>query len=99
MRYVLCVLLLAAGASTAFAQNAQTVPAPPPPTLLPQTSTSTSCLITCDTVAATCQNGCIVVGPAVTTSTPGAIPNTAGISSCNLACTTQALVCKQGCTR
>jgi hypothetical protein len=40
-----------------------------------------------------------VVGPAVTTSTPGAVPNTAGISSCNLACTTQALVCKQGCTR
>src|SRR5262249_18637302 len=68
MRDLFCVLLLTAGASAALAQNAQTVPPPPPPTLLPQTATSTSCLITCDTVAATCQNGCIVVGPAATGS-------------------------------
>jgi hypothetical protein len=91
MRYLSCIVLLIAGVSTALAQSAQTVAPPPPPTLLPQTSTSTSCLVSCDTTAMNCQNGCVVVGPVATGTSPNA--------SCTLACTTQALVCKQGCTR
>jgi hypothetical protein len=100
MRYAVRALLVAAAASiaiaqtdVALAQSSQTVQPAPQPTLLPQSSTSTACLVACDTVAMNCANACVVVGP-VTTTTTAASPAT-----CNLNCTSIQLVCKQGCTR
>jgi hypothetical protein len=102
MRYLLCILLALACGSAAGAADrielAQTVQPTvvPPPQLLPQTSTSTACIVNCDTSAMICQNTC--VGSAAQ-STAGGLPNTGGNVQCNLNCTTQQLVCKQGCTR
>jgi hypothetical protein len=102
MRYLLCILLALGGGSAAGAGDrielAQTVQPTvvPPPQLLPQTATSTTCIINCDTSAMICQNTC--VGPTAQ-STAGGLPNTAGNAQCNLNCTSQQLVCKQGCTR
>ena len=99
MRYLLCIVLTAACGSVAGAADrielAQTVQPTvvPPPQLLPQTSTSTTCIVNCDTSAMICQNACVVVGPAATSGPPGSN------AQCNLNCTTQQLVCKQGCTR
>jgi hypothetical protein len=92
MRNVLlsCALLaaLAVSGPAVLAQTGSTVPAPPPPTLLPLVSPSTACLTNCDTSAMNCQTACV---PSLTsTAAPGA---------CNNACTTQQLVCKQGCPR
>jgi hypothetical protein len=106
MRYALCILLAASGSAAfgadriALAQTGTVQPTVvPPPQLLPQTATSTTCIINCDTSAMICQNACIAVGSAAASSTPGSLPNTAGNAQCNLNCTTQQLVCKQGCTR
>jgi len=103
MRYLLllCILPVVLNPSTGIAdedrvihlaQAGQTVQPAPLPQLLPSTSTSTACVISCDTAAMNCLSACVPTTPAVTTTTsaPGA---------CNLACTTQQLVCKQGCTR
>ena len=57
MRYLLCILLALGGGSAAGAGDrielAQTVhpTVVPPPQLLPQTATSTTCIINCDTSA------------------------------------------------
>jgi hypothetical protein len=95
MRYVLRLFVvtvaLSASGEPTLAQTGQTVPPPPPPTLLPTTSTFTSCMVTCDTVAMNCQNACVVVGPAATTTIGG---NT---GACTLGCSSQQLVCKQAC--
>jgi hypothetical protein len=100
MRYVLQlgILLAVLGTSAAFgadlirlAQIVQPTPLPAPQ-LLPQSSTSLTCVINCDTLAMNCQNSCVVIG-AVATSSP------AGTAPCNLNCTTQQLVCKQNCSR
>ncbi len=109
MRYLLCILLAAGATSAAWAADrielAQTGTGTvqptvvPPPQLLPQTATSTTCIINCDTSAMICQNACVAVGSAAASSTLGGLPNTAGNAQCNLNCTTQQLVCKQGCTR
>jgi len=102
MRYAVRALLVAAAASiaiaqtdVALAQSSQTVAPAPQPTLLPQSSTSTACLVACDTVAMNCQNACVVVGP-VSTATAA---TTTSPATCNLTCTSIQLVCKQGCTR
>jgi hypothetical protein len=100
MRYVLQlgIVLAMLGTSAAFgadrirlAQIVQPTPLPAPQ-LLPQSSTSLTCVINCDTLAMNCQNSCVVIG-AVATSSP------AGTAPCNLNCTTQQLVCKQNCSR
>jgi hypothetical protein len=101
MRYAFRVLLVVAAASLALgetdrlalAQSSQTVQPAPLPQLLPQSSTSTACLVACDTNAMNCQNACVVVGPITTTTTP------VTSSACNLNCTSVQLVCKQSCTR
>jgi hypothetical protein len=100
MRYAFRVLFVAAAALVAFgqadrpvlAQSSQTVLPAPQPQLSPLTSTSTACLVSCDTTAMNCQNACVVVGPVTTTAATSA-------STCNLNCSTIQLVCKQGCTR
>jgi hypothetical protein len=100
MRYAVRALLFAAAASiaiaqtdVALAQSSQTVQPAPQPTLLPLSSTSTACLVACDTIAMNCQNACVVVGPISTTTT------TTSSVTCNLNCTSIQLICKQGCTR
>jgi hypothetical protein len=96
MRYVLplWVLLIAAGGSTASAQQGQQqvqpVPASPTPLLLGPNSTA--CLVGCDTQVMNCQNSCVVVGPTTTA-------NPAGNAPCVLNCSNQSLVCKQACNR
>ncbi len=100
MRYVLqlSILLAVLGTSAAFgtdrirlAQIVQPTPQPAPQ-LLPQTPTSLTCMVNCDTLAMNCQNSCVVIG-AVSS------PSSAGTAPCNLNCTTQQLVCKQSCSR
>jgi hypothetical protein len=98
MRYVLSLSILLV-VTAAQAQTGQTVPPPPPPQLPPIASTSTACLVNCDTSAMNCLNACVPVGPGAASTLPGAIPNTTGLSGCSNACATQQLVCKQGCTR
>jgi hypothetical protein len=103
MRYVLevCILLAVVGNSIAHAQQGQqqVQPVPLVPTPLIQSQTSTACLVSCNTQAMNCQNACIVVGPATSTTSPLGIPNTAGTSPCALNCTSQQLVCQQTCNR
>ena len=76
----LSILLALGGTSAVFAADrirlAQTVQPTPiaPPQLLPQATTSTSCLINCDTQAMNCQNSCVVVGPVATPSPAGPAP-------------------------
>ena len=107
MRYVLpvCVLLAAIGNSIAHAQQGQQQVAPVPlvPTPLIQSQTSTACLVNCNTQVMTCQNACVLVGPAPASPTPSItvspVPNTAGTSPCALSCTSQQLLCQQACNR
>jgi hypothetical protein len=96
---VLVAIVLADSGSMLMAQTGQTVPPPPPLQLPPVASTSTACLVNCDTAAMNCLNSCVIVGPAAGSSLSGAIPNTVGSAACNNACSTTQLVCKQGCTR
>lgn len=94
----LTILLVVLGSSAAFgaarvrlAQIVQPTPLPQPQ-LLPQTSTTLTCQINCDTLAMNCQNSCVVVGAVSGASAAGTAP-------CNLNCSTQQLVCKQSCSR
>jgi hypothetical protein len=88
MRYLLA-LCIALAASDLMAQSSQTVPAPPL-TLLPLSSTATTCQTSCDTQAMNCVSSCVPIGGAVTTTLPAP-------GACNNACATQQLVCKQAC--
>jgi hypothetical protein len=103
MPHVLQLLFLLAGLneSAVLAQQAPVVtptpgqvqPVPLVPTPLVSSATSTACLVACDTQVMTCQNACVIPGPATSTA------SSAGISPCTISCTTQQLVCKQGCSR
>jgi hypothetical protein len=86
-------ILLAQAVPGQVVTPGQVQPAPLTPTPLISSQTSTACLVSCDTQVMNCQNACVVVGPATSTS------NHAGTSPCTLSCTTQQLVCKQACSR
>jgi hypothetical protein len=73
---------------------------------LAQTSMTTSCMMTCNAQAATCQAACFVppapaVGSTTTTiaqaQTPG--PNPTASTSCVMNCTTTQLTCQTTCAR
>src|SRR5580700_5095510 len=73
---------------------------------LAQSSTTTSCMMTCNAQAATCQAACFVPpAPAVGTTTtaiaqaqtPG--PNSTSSTSCVMNCTTTQLTCQTTCAR
>jgi hypothetical protein len=106
VRLVVCFVL--AAVTCAHAQQGVTVtPLPPPPTLpstFPQFQTYSTCLMTCDTKAGTCQGTCSVNNsPAVTFAAPtsatmGTRPDPGALAQCNQICTNQALLCKQSCT-
>jgi hypothetical protein len=89
----LSILLTVLGTSAAFgadrirlAQSSQTVQPLPPPQLLPQATAAGTCAITCDSVAMSCMNTCVGLGPASPAN-----------PQCSLSCTTQQLICKQRC--
>ena len=67
-------------------------------TRLAQTSTTTNCMMTCNSQAASCQTACVVpgtppTGAATTTS------NATASTSCLLNCSTQQMACQTTCAR
>ena len=71
---------------------------------LAQTSTTTTCMMTCNAQAATCQTTCFLPpAPAAGSTTiaqaqtPG--PNPTASTSCTMNCTTTQLTCQTACAR
>jgi hypothetical protein len=73
---------------------------------LAQTSTTTNCMMSCNSQAASCQTRCFipnVPGPAPSFSAPGSVPPTAPIfnsdanTACRMGCTSTQLSCQGGC--
>jgi hypothetical protein len=65
---------------------------------LAQTSTTTNCMMTCNSQAATCQAACVVPGTAPT----GAATTTSNANasaSCLINCSTQQMTCQTICAR
>lgn len=89
-----CVLLSLAGAvaaGPAAAKNNKSF-------RLAQSSTTTNCMMSCNSTAATCQAACVVPGsPASGAATTGS--NATASTSCLMNCSTQQLNCQTNCAR
>jgi hypothetical protein len=70
---------------------------------LAQTSTTTNCMMTCNSQAVSCQTACVVPATpptrAATTTTAAATSNASASTSCLLNCSTQQLACQTACAR
>jgi hypothetical protein len=86
---VLPLAVLAIGGSAGATQAA-------PRVRLAQTSTTTNCMVTCNTQLATCQSACIVPGTAPTGAAT-TTSNATASSTCLLNCSTQQLSCQTNC--
>jgi hypothetical protein len=71
-----------------------------------QTFTTTNCMMTCNSQAATCQAACFVPGtPPVGSTTPALLaaqapgPNTTASTTCVMNCTTTQLTCQTTCAK
>jgi len=65
---------------------------------LAQSSSTTSCMMSCNSTAATCQAACVVPGsPASGAATAGG--NATASTSCLMSCSTQQLNCQTNCAR
>lgn len=68
------------------------------PLRLAQTSTTTTCMMSCNSTAATCQAACVVPGTAPSgAATTGS--NATASTSCLMTCSTQQLNCQTNCAR
>jgi hypothetical protein len=93
VRGMLLSLLLVAGfAASASAGNSGA------PIRLAQTSTTTNCMMTCNSQAATCQSSCVVPGTAPTTAAT-TTSNATASQSCLSNCSSQELACQTNCAR
>lgn len=89
---VVAVLAVGAGASSAFAGSIHKT------LRLAQSSTTTNCMMACNSAAASCQSACVVPGTAPT----GAATTTSNANasaSCLMSCSTQQLACQTNCAR
>ncbi len=72
-----------------------------------QTFTTTNCMMTCNSQAATCQTACFVPGttPSLGSTTPPLLaaqapgPNTTASTTCVMNCTTTQLTCQTTCAK
>jgi hypothetical protein len=65
---------------------------------LAQTSTTTNCMMTCNSQAATCQSACVVPGTAPTGAAT-TTSNATASQSCLSNCSSQQLACQTNCAR
>src|SRR5271167_715816 len=111
MRAFAIIVVVAATATGAAALAQTTTPnvvAPTPGLSTPLTSTTTNCMMSCNSRAANCQTGCLVPpppinapGPPVTlspaTPPPAGTLNTTATTTCQMSCTSTQLACQSGC--
>jgi hypothetical protein len=91
---VVCVLLSIVGAIGSGSAVAKSNT----PFRLAQSSTTTSCMMSCNSTAATCQAACVVPGsPPTGAATTGS--NATASTSCLMGCSTQQLNCQTNCAR
>jgi hypothetical protein len=64
---------------------------------LAQSSTTTNCMMSCNSTAATCQAGCVVPGSSSGAAITGG--NATASTSCLMNCSTQQLNCQTNCAR
>jgi hypothetical protein len=106
------IIVAVAATATCGAALAQTttpnVVAPITGLSTPLTSTTTNCMMSCNSRAANCQTGCFVPpppinapGPPVTlspaTPPPAGTLNTTASTTCQMSCTSTQLACQSGC--
>jgi hypothetical protein len=90
----ICVLLSFAGAIGVGSAAATSTK----PFRLAQSSTTTGCMLVCNSTAATCQAACVVPGsPPTGAATTGS--NATASTSCLMSCSTQQLNCQTNCAR
>jgi hypothetical protein len=92
LRPLLTLLMIAGCAASAFAGNGHTS------IRLAQSSTTTNCMMVCNSQAATCQSGCVVPGTAPT-SAATTTSNATASQSCLSNCSSQELACQTNCAR
>ncbi len=88
----LCALAAASCTGAAHASDAKLI--------LAQTSTTTNCMMSCNSQAANCQTACLIPTTPTTGTTSAATTNNPNQNaSCQLTCTTQQLSCQTNCAR
>jgi hypothetical protein len=106
MRAFAIILAVAATAACGPALAQTTTPnvvAPTPGLSTPVTSTTTNCMMSCNSQAANCQTRCYIPNapgppPNLNPASPRVIVDTAGASAaCNMGCTSSQLACQSGC--
>jgi hypothetical protein len=86
---LLAVLAIGASANTAFARAKLR---------FAQTSTTTICMMTCNSAAASCQSTCLVPGTAPTGAAT-ATGNANTSTSCELNCASEQIACQTDCAQ
>jgi hypothetical protein len=87
---LLAVGILVAGDATALSAA--------PKLRLAQTSTTTNCMMTCNSQVASCRTGCIIPG-APPTASATLTGNATNSTSCIIGCSTQLVACQTLCAR
>jgi hypothetical protein len=90
------------GCGFALAQTATpNVVAPPTGLATPLTFTTTTCMGSCNSLAANCQTRCYVPAPPIPLASPSISPapilNATGNTACLMGCTSTQLACQSGC--
>ncbi len=89
---VMSILAVGAFAANASAANGDKT------IRLAQTSTTTNCMMTCNSQAASCQTACVVPGTAPSSAATTTSNATASVS-CLSNCSSQQLACQTNCAR
>jgi hypothetical protein len=66
---------------------------------LAQTSTTTGCMMACNSLAASCQTSCVVPGSASSGTSTSTTGNTTAGASCLSNCSSEQLACQTNCAR
>jgi hypothetical protein len=98
MAVLLAAAVIGAGTRDGLAQSSIPTVTPPLTGLAtPLTSTTTNCMMTCNSQVANCRTACVL--PAVSSATSGGTPNATGNTSCLLTCSTSHLACQTVCAQ
>ena len=98
MAVLLAWAVIGAGTRDGFAQSSIPTVTPPLTGLAtPLTSTTTNCMMTCNSQVANCRPACVL--PAISSTTSGGTPNATGSTSCLLSCASTHLVCQTVCAQ
>jgi len=98
MAVLLTAAVIGAGTRDGLAQSSIPTVTPPLTGLAtPLTSTTTNCMMTCNSQVANCRTACVL--PAISSTTSGGTPNATGNTSCLLSCASTHLVCQTVCAQ